>query len=159
MVKKNTTNVSFVDFDFKDVPSWYVLCTNSGCPLNGDCLRFLAASHAPETKEAARCVMPSAQKGENCRWMDRKSVVVYALGFSHLFDNVKKCDYTRMRKTLTDYLNGVKHYYQYMHGERPLSPAQQQWIRDYMASQGYTDDVVFDGYREALVFRFQRSAS
>ena len=159
MIKKNTKKASIASFDFSDVPSWYALCTNSGCPMCGDCLRYLAASYAPETKETAYCVMPSVMKGEKCRWLDRKSVVLHALGFSKLFDHVKKCDFTRMRKMLTDYLHGNKMYYQYMRGERPLSPAQQQWIRDFMASQGYPDDVVFDGYKEVYVFRFQKSAS
>ena len=30
-------------FDFADVPSWYVLCTNNQCPMQTSCLRFLAA--------------------------------------------------------------------------------------------------------------------
>ena len=29
-------------FDFADVPSWYVLCHNSQCPMQTTCLRFLA---------------------------------------------------------------------------------------------------------------------
>ena len=28
-------------FDFADVPSWYVLCTNNLCPMQTSCLRFL----------------------------------------------------------------------------------------------------------------------
>ena len=59
MIKKNTKKASIASFDFSDVPSWYALCTNSGCPMCGDCLRYLAASYAPETKETAYCVMPS----------------------------------------------------------------------------------------------------
>ena len=35
-------------FDFTDVPSWYVLCTNNQCPMQTSCLRFLAAQNAPD---------------------------------------------------------------------------------------------------------------
>ena len=33
------------EFNFADVPNWYVLCNNNHCPLREDCLRFLAGSH------------------------------------------------------------------------------------------------------------------
>ena len=79
-------------FDFSDVPSWYVLCTNSQCPLRDDCLRFVAGVH------------------------------------------------------------GAKLYYEYMRGERLLSPNQQQWIRNYVKSRGYDWEVEFDKYYEGYVF-------
>lgn len=139
-------------FDFSDVPSWYVLCTNSQCPLRDDCLRFVAGVHAPETMETATCIMPKTLKGNTCRWYDKQTVVVYAAGFSHLYDRVMKKDYTSMRKTITQYLHGVKLYYEYMRGERPLSPNQQQWIRNYVKSRGYDWEVEFDKYYEGYVF-------
>ena len=104
-------------FDFSDVPSWYVLCTNNLCPMQTSCLRFLAAQHAPDNLEIARCVM--------------------------------KKDYTSMRKGLTSYLHGVKFYYEYKRGDRPLSPEQQQWIRQFVKSYGYDWEVPFDSYYEA----------
>jgi hypothetical protein len=61
-------------------------------------------------------------------------------------------DYTTMRKTITRYLHGAKMYYEYMRGERPLSPEQQQWIKDYVKSLGYDWEVEFDGYFEAYVY-------
>lgn len=139
-------------FDFSDVPSWYVLCTNSLCPLRESCLRYLAGVHAPESKETATCVMPKMLKDGECRWYDKKDVVVYAVGFQHLYDRVRKMDYTSMRKTITTYLHGVKRYYEYMRGDRPLSPEQQQWIRNYVRSRGYDWDVDFDSYYEGYEY-------
>ena len=50
------------EFDFKTVPSWYVLCTNNACPLRQDCMRFHAGSQAPDSLESAHCVMPNTLK-------------------------------------------------------------------------------------------------
>ena len=131
-------------FNFSEVPSWYVLCHNSQCPLRDDCLRYLAGRYAPETMEIATCVMPKTLKGSTCRWFDHKTVVVYAAGFSHLYDRVMKMDYTSMRKAITRYLHGTKLYYEYMRGDRPLTPEQQQWIKDYVKSRNYDWEVEFD---------------
>ena len=130
-------------FDFTDVPSWYVLCTNNQC---------LAAQNAPDHLEIATCVMPKTLKGGQCRWYDKRTVVVWAAGFSRLYDCVMKKDYTAMRKGLTRYLHGVKFYYEYKRGDRPLSPEQQQWIRNFVKSYGYEWEVPFDSYFEAYAY-------
>lgn len=138
--------------DFTDVPGWYVLCNNSQCPLRSNCLRFMAAKQAPESLEIANCVMPKTLKGNTCRWYDKKTVVVYAAGFTRLYDRVMKMDYSTMRKAITRYLHGTKLYYEYMRGDRPLSPEQQAWIRGYVKSRGYDWEVEFDRYLEGYVY-------
>ncbi|MBQ8713453.1 MAG: hypothetical protein IJ551_11645 [Prevotella sp.] len=140
------------EFDFSTVPNYYVICTNGGCPLRQDCLRFMAGSCAPENMEAARCVMPHVQKDGRCRWYDEKRVVVNAYGFSRLYDRVLKQDFTQMRKNITRYLHGAKRYYEYKRGERALTPEQQQWIRQLVKDYGYDWEVPFDCYAEAYVF-------
>ncbi len=138
-------------FDFSDVPSWYALCTNSLCPFQGRCLRFMAARYAPANVETALCVLPKAlnEKENKCRWIDPMKVVVMAAGFEHLYDRVMKKDYTTMRKGITTYLHGTKSYYEYKRGDRVLSPEQQKWINDYVSSFGYDWEVIFDRYFES----------
>lgn len=140
------------EFDFKTVPSWYVLCTNNACPLRQDCMRFHAGFHAPDSLESAHCVMPNTLKDGRCRWFDLKMIVVNAYGFSHLYDQVLKRDYTSMRKSITNYLHGTKMYYEYKRGERPLSPEQQQQIQLIVNNFGYDWEVVFDRYAEAYKY-------
>jgi hypothetical protein len=96
--------------------------------------------------------MPKTLKGGQCRWYDKRTVVVWAAGFSRLYDCVMKKDYTAMRKGLTRYLHGVKFYYEYKRGDRPLSPEQQQWIRNFVKSYGYEWEVPFDSYFEAYAY-------
>jgi len=137
--------------DFSNIPSWYVLCTNSLCPFQGKCLRFQAARYAPENVEISVCVLPRVlnEKENKCRWFDKIQIVIMAAGFKHLYDRVMKKDYTTMRKGITEYLHGTKTYYQYMRGERHLTPEQQQWINDYVCSFGYDWKVDFDMYFES----------
>lgn len=140
------------EFDFTKVPSWYVLCYNNDCPLKADCLRYMAAKHAPSKLEIATCVMPKTLRDGQCRWHDKPTVKIWAAGFSTLFDKVMKKDYTAMRKDITKFLHGVKIYYEYKRGDRALSPEQQQWIRNYVKSRGYEWEVEFDSYFEDYVY-------
>ena len=114
------------------------------------CTISLAPMRRKLWRHAAACY-PTLKNG-HCRWFDKVKVMTMAVGFSHLYDNVLKSDFTSMRKTITAYLHGVKFYYQYMRGERPLTPAQQQGIRDIIKSYGYDWDVPFDGYHKAYCF-------
>lgn len=141
-------------FDFSEMPSWYVLCTNSLCPYQVNCLRFQAARNAPENVETAMCVLPKVlnEKENKCRWMDKIQVVVMAAGFEHLYDYVMKKDYTPMRKGITDYLHGPKAYYEYKRGDRPLTPEQQEWINNFVRSFGYDWEVIFDRYYESYAY-------
>ena len=150
-MKKEITPVS-PDFDFSKVPSWYVLCTNNDCPMQAECLRHLAAQNAPDNLEISTCVMPRTLKNGYCRWFDKITIDVWAAGFDHLYDRVMKKDYTSMRKAITRYLHGCKFYYEYTRGERALSPEQQQWIRNYVRSNGYEWEVEYDRYFEDYVY-------
>lgn len=115
-------------------------------------MRFHAGSQAPDSLESAHCVMPNTLKDGRCRWFDLKMIVVNAYGFSHLYDQVLKRDYTSMRKSITNYLHGTKMYYEYKRGERPLSPEQQQQIQLIVNNFGYDWEVVFDRYAEAYKY-------
>ena len=143
------------EFDFSLVPSWYAICTNGNCPFKQDCLRYLAGSNAPESLDTALCVMPHMANDGNCRLFDKKNVVVMAAGFTTLYDQVLKKDYTSMRKAITRYLHGAKMYYEYKDGKRGLNPEQQKWIRNFVSSQGYDFEVKFDRFFEAYVFHRQ----
>lgn len=157
---ENSNNVTRLnaEFDYSQVPSWYVICTNESCPLREDCMRFIAGSNAPESTEIAMCVMPKTLKDGHCRLYDKKTVVVMAKGFTTLYDKVMKKDFTRMRKAITQYLHGAKMYYEYKDGRRALTPEQQNWIRNFVKSQGYEWEVKFDHLSESYVFRHRQEA-
>ena len=152
MEKTNDINSFDDEFDYSAVPGWYTLCFNADCPLRGNCMRFFTGTHAPESQETCRCVLPHTQKNGQCRWFDKIEVMTMAEGFTHLYDKVLKSDYTTMRKSLTALLIGPKQYYQYLRGERPLTPNQQNAIRQIVSSFGYDWEVPFERYYKSYRF-------
>ena len=152
-MKKETKTTQISDvFVFSAVPTWYVLCTNGACPHRLQCLRYIAGSHAPDSLESATCVLPAALKDGLCRWQDKPTTVVVAYGFTQLYKQVLKQDFTPIRKRITELLHGTKLYYQYMRGERPLYPEQQQAISAIVAAYGYDWEVPFDRLDQAYAY-------
>ena len=139
-------------FDYSTVPSWYTVCTNAACPLRENCMRYLAGSNAPDSVEKACCVMPRVLKDGQCHWFSQVRVITMAVGFTHLYDHVLKKDFTRLRKSITQFLHGAKQYYEYMRGERTLKPEQQRGIQSIMEQCGYPEKVTFNLYYESYLF-------
>lgn len=48
------------DFDYQAVPYDYIHCFNQDCPRSENCLRHLAAMHAPKTTPYIATVNPAA---------------------------------------------------------------------------------------------------
>ena len=141
-----------MNFNWKDVPEGWALCFNSECPLHEHCLRWQAAQLAPPELTVTRCVTPRALTGDRCVHFASMEPQTVAYGFSTIYQRVLKSDFTPLRKTMTQHLQGKRYYYEYMRGERALSPEQQQWIRQLFVRYGYGDSVVFDRYQEAFDF-------
>lgn len=137
-----------------DVPEGWALCFNNECSLAETCLRRKAAQLAPETLTVTRQVTPHAVKDGQCCHYASSEKVTFARGFQHLYDKVLKAHYTSLRESMTDMLSGKRIYYEYKRGERRLSPAQQEAIRDLFASKGYADSVVFDAFEEDYDFHW-----
>ena len=154
MKDNNKNTLLNEEINYSKVPGWYTLCFNNSCPLRDNCMRYLSGSHAPEELETSPCVLPHTLKDGTCRWFDKVTVVTMASGFRHLYDKVLHQDYTRMRKSLTTFLHGSKFYYQYMRGERPLSPEQQEGIRQIVRSYGYDWEVPFERYYQDYHFGY-----
>lgn len=141
-----------MDMKWEEVPEGWVLCFNSDCKLRETCLRWQAGQLAPEDLTVAHCVTPKAMRSEPCAHFASVEKIRYARGFSKIYDKVLKSDYTPMRKEMTAMLSGKRYYYEYMRGERRLSPEQQEHIRQLFAKWGYADCVEFDSYEEGFVF-------
>ncbi|MBP3286524.1 MAG: hypothetical protein J6M15_06265 [Prevotella sp.] len=144
--------MSEINFSWKDVPSGWALCFNQSCPLHEHCLRYQAGVLAPPDLTVTRCVTPRVLTGERCKVYASMEPVKMARGFSTIYQNVLKRDYTSLRKFMTSLLSGKRYYYEYKRGERSLSPEQQSDIRQLFGSFGYKDSVHFDSYEETLHF-------
>lgn len=134
------------------VPERWPLCFNQNCQLHEACLRYQAGLLAPQSLTIAQCVTPRAVTNERCAHFASMELQIFAYGFSTIYDRVLKTDYTPLRKAMTSHLSGKRYYYEYMRGERALSPEQQGWIRNLFDSFGYQDCVVFDRLESAFDF-------
>lgn len=65
---------------------------------------------------------------------------------------MKKKDDTPLRKRVKAYLGGNTTYYRYHHGERLLTPEQQEWIIALFRRHGYTGELGFDKYLDRYDF-------
>lgn len=144
-----------MELKWKQVPDGWAICFNNDCALHEQCLRWHAAQVSPSDLTKARCVTPHAISDGKCQLFASTQKVRYASGFSTIYKNVLKDDYTPLRKQMTMMLSGKRYYYEYMRGERLLSPWQQQQIRELFADRGYADNVVFDDFED--VFEFPRT--
>lgn len=140
------------ELTWEKVPQGWALCFNTECPLRQSCLRWQAGQLAPQELTVTRCITPSALANGACPHFASAAPIQYARGFSTIYDNVLKRDYTPLRKQMTLMLSGKRYYYEYMRGERRLSPAQQEDIRELFTSWGYADSVHFDAFEQDFDF-------
>lgn len=136
----------------EQIPSSFCRCFQSDCPKADSCIRFLAGKYIPEKWVSGPAVYPTARRGDACACYKQTRVIRAAYGFSTLFAEVKKKDDTPLRDRIKLYLGGSTTYYRYHHGERLLTPEQQQWIINLFRQHGYADDLRFDVYRDLYDF-------
>lgn len=140
--------------DFKNIPSWWAICQNVGCPMAGECLRHQAFLSVPDKITKWPCILPNSLKNRSCPFFRKAEVVRMAKGFHSLFNSFNSRDLRHdFRTQLTEYLGSKGSYYRYKDGERLLNPKQQQWILDFLNNYGYTDKVKFDQYIDTYEFR------
>ena len=136
-----------VKFDFKKVPLSWQLCFLDDCPKKDECLRQLAVRHLTGSREFGPAVYPTMKRGDNgCRLFTAGEPKRMAYGFTTLFAEVKAKHEQGLRLAMKQYLGGHSHYYRYHHGERLLSPEQQEWIVNLFRRYGYTEGLAFDAY-------------
>lgn len=134
------------------VPEGWALCYNDHCPRHEQCLRRQAALLAPQELTVTRCVTPQALRDGQCPHFASSEPVRFARGFKDIYADVLKRDFTPMRVEITSKLSGCRLYYDYLNGRRPLSPEQQNMIREVFRKHGYDDNVQFESYEDAFQF-------
>ena len=140
--------------DFAQIPDWWEVCQNTGCPKAAGCLRQLAFRNMPDTVTKWPCVMPWAMKDGECKSFFSSEKVRLARGFNKMFARVRnRDDKYNMRRDLTDYLGSKGSYYRYKDGERILNPEQQQWILQLFLRYGYEEPLEFDEYVDNYDFK------
>ncbi len=138
--------------DFGSMPNAFAVCYNSHCTRCQECLRF-AAGKQQLGRMTGAAVYPQAWKDGDCCCFRKNSKVTMAWGFSHLYRHLDRKRAAEARSRVQAYFSaGAGPYYRYHHGERMLTPAQQQDILRLMSQFGPADKLRFDHYVEAYDF-------
>lgn len=132
-----------------NIPKDYIFCFQDDCPKAEECIRNFAGQHI-DNRPLSTVVLPSARKDGQCKWFKKARTIRAAWGFRTLFNETKAKDAPTLRKKIKNYLGGNGTYYQYHHGERLLSPEQQEWILSVFKHYGYTEKLEFDGYKDTI---------
>ncbi len=138
----------YSDFSYDLLPPSWVFCFLDGCPKAEECMRHFSAQYIPDDKKRGYAVFPTALSGDACDYFKPIRKIHAAYGFDTIFKEVKRRDDKALRAKVKAYLGGNGTYYRYQHGERLLTLEQQQWIIDIFRSFGYTENLVFDHYRD-----------
>lgn len=141
--------------EFKEIPEWWAVCAQTGCPRSGACLRHQAFRKIPDEVKTWPCVLSHAMKDGECPCFVKLERLKMARGFTNISNKVRvRATRKAIRLRITEYLGSKGSYYRYRDGERLLSPEQQQWILRLLESYGCPTEDFFTQYIE--VFDFQR---
>lgn len=130
--------------------SGYTVCFAAQCPLKDRCLRWKVGQQMPDTKSSYHCVNPHYQgvATEHCPLFRQSEKVQFAQGMMHIFN-------ADMPRRVEPYVRShfiashcKTYYYEYRNGERLISPAIQEEIRDLFREAGWNQEVHFDSYVE-----------
>lgn len=134
------------DFNYYKVPPSFQVCFNDHCPHATDCLRRQITAYIPSHLTFGPAVYPTALGADgSCRFFRKDEKTRLAWGFNKLLYNVRERDAAGIRRSLVSYLGSRTAYYRYQHGEKLLTPEQQEWILDFFRQRGCTD-LEFEGY-------------
>ena len=132
------------DFNYSKLPYGWTLCYLSECSRKEECLRYQVCLSVTQTK--SQCVLPAVLRKGKCPYFHPIRKIQVAVGFKGIFADVKERDHAEMRKRIANYLGRGGTYYRYRNGEKPLTPKQQEWIRQLFLRYGYTKELMFDRY-------------
>ena len=132
------------------MPIEWELCFNQQCPHRDDCLRYLAGQQLASRMQRGAAIYPSALSDGQCDYFCPAQPVRCAVGFRHLFDEVRAAHSPAMHRELTAYLGGNGSYYLYRNGKKSLSPKQMEWIEGLFRRYGYDHAGPWDAVSETL---------
>lgn len=148
-MKKTNKTIGSTTATNDEAPKGYVFCFQDKCPAADNCVHYFARQHTGE-RLSAITIMEKAINGGKCQWFKPVRTIHGAYGFNSLFNEAKANDAPALRRTIKRYLGGNGTYYQYHHGERLLTPEQQEWILSLFRDYGYSGELHFDGFKDTI---------
>lgn len=137
------------NFDYSLVPYSFMHCIHASCVHANDCLRYRVMQHATSDRESLSIVNPARipGNGNKCRHFLADKKVQFALGITHLLNNVPYNKALEIKRELKSYLERST-YYRIRNKERLIKPEEQNYIRQLFLRKGINEEPVFDAYIE-----------
>lgn len=135
------------EIDTTNMPKGYVICYNDTCPKAQECLHWIAAQLPVKEGSVVNAVNLSRYKGheDECPHFRPNRIVRMAYGFKHIYDNLPASKKVNVKQSV-ERAFGHTEYYRYYNCKKPLTPRDQQIIKERFARYGFTDPIVFDKY-------------
>jgi hypothetical protein len=136
------------NFDYKEVPRGYTHCFNAQCPRAEECLRFLVTRHIDSETASFQIINPAyIAEQQECQFFKPDSLISFALGMTHLFDNLPHAKVNKIKGIIRGYF-GRTCFYRVGRKERLIKPEEQDFIRQTFIREGITEPPAFDKYIE-----------
>lgn len=137
-------------FQLSDVPGNFALCINADCPLASKCLHYIVRTMVPPTELVLHVYNPDAVKdGEGCKYFRSQERQRYAYGFEGMQENMLPKQYAMFMELLIAHFSRNS-YFVRRRGGFPISPKEQEFIRQVLKRVGADPEMDFDRYENRI---------
>ena len=100
------------DFNYSEVPATFLHCLNKQCKHSAKCIRYLVTAYVPDNYPVISTVNPNyfSSHKESCPYFMADKKKRFALGITHLLDNVPHKEALGIKRELMAELNRTTYY-------------------------------------------------
>ena len=135
--------------NYSSVPNSFAHCFNDKCSNTDYCLRALAARQCVLGSHFINSLNPAFYPKEDkaCPYFKKNEKIRLAWGISHLYDAIPFKNGNELKKRIISHFNKT-HYYRIYRKELPITPSEQQYIKELFKQAGIKETPLFDSYTE-----------
>jgi len=138
---------------FREKAASYTVCFNESCARRATCLRWILREYIPGDTLVSPCVNPrnaEVASGRCPLYRDSQPRRMPYGILSVYHDMPGRMERSIKNRLISQYSR--KRYYEYHNGTRPLTPEVEQYVRQVIRANGWTEEPRFMGYVEGYVW-------
>lgn len=120
------------------------VCVKEDCIKKGECLRYHIWQNYSKVYDNILIINPLSDKTrENCKFFRPIEPIILAYGFDKsMYDDLPKKKSENLWKKIHNHFGNTE-YYRYLRGEKPLFPAQQEYLEQAFHMAGYQGEIKY----------------
>lgn len=135
---------------YKGIPAKYAVCQFADCPQARNCLHQIACHSLMDSEKFLNLINPKlCTRDAQCRFFRNSAPTLFAFGFKNMKEHMLPQQYVAFKEMLTERF-GHTLFYERRRGDIPLTPEEQELIRQALQQVGVTEKLEFDRYEENL---------